>query len=79
MTYEDYEREVARRFRNVRRAARRRVMDRVKEIVGGVLFMALIVALMYLIAKYTPSQYSAERDRLVAEAESQAAEGEVVE
>lgn len=70
MTYEEYEKEVARRFRNVRRAARRRAMDRVKEIVGGLLFAGIIVALMYLIAKYTPSQYTAERDRLVAEAEA---------
>lgn len=72
MNCEEYEREVARRFANLRRAARRRALDRVKEIVCGLATAAMVVALMYAIAKYTTS-----RDRLVAEAET--AESRVTE
>lgn len=56
----DYDREVRRRMRRLRR-------DRFWEIVGGLVTAGVVVALMYMIAKYTPSQFSAERDALAAE------------
>lgn len=59
-TMDDYEREIRRRLWRRRR-------DRFWEIVGGLVTAGVVVALMYMIAKYTPSQFSAERDALAAE------------
>lgn len=56
----EYDREVRCRMRRLRR-------DRFWEIVGGLVTAGVVVALMYMIAKYTPSQFSAERDALAAE------------
>ena len=56
----EYDREVRRRMRRLR-------LDRFWEIVGGLVTAGVVVALMYMIAKYTPSQFSAERDALAAE------------